>query len=133
MVLMETGARPIEVLNLTAGMANRNGMIFLKSAKGSADRIAFSPTFVKLIPADCLDKNFKPFKSYSYRRFYRAIKAVGYHMPIIQGKHNPISRLFRQAYAHLIDRLKPGDLDLLATNLGHKNKLNSLFYLKPKG
>jgi len=132
-VLLETGARPVEILAATAGQSHPNGQIFIKAAKGSQDRIAFSAHFRSLLPRECCDKLFRPFRHLTYRKFYRAVMATGKLIPSNDSTHCPVSRLFRYAHASIANKLSDGSVSVVAHTLGHKNTKNAAYYLPQKG
>jgi len=133
LIMLETGARPVEILALCSGHSHRNGSILITSAKNSQDRIAHSPTFRTMMPKENVDPTFQPFRYYSYRKFYRAVMKTGMIQTGTKLVHVPISRLFRQAYASIANDLSDGKLDVVAHTLGHKQSKNAEYYIQQKG
>lgn len=132
-VMLETGARPVEILSLCSGHSHPNGGILISSAKNSQDRIAYSPHFRSLLPKENIDPTFQPFRHYSYRRFYRAVMRTEVIKVGKPGVHVPVSRLFRQAHASVASYLSNGSLSVVAHTLGHKNSKNAAYYMRQEG
>lgn len=133
MILLETGARPQEILNLVTGDSHTNGSILIRSAKKGQDRLAHSVTFRTMIPKENCDPTVQPFRNYSYRKFYRAVMKTGMIQTGNKLIHVPVGRLFRQAYASIVNDLSNGDIETVAHTLGHKQSKNSAYYLPKKG
>ena len=133
LAMLTTGARPQEILNLTQGDIDERGFILIKGLKRGRQRVAYCPALKALAGAPQSRPSSPLFRSYTYKKFYRAFKSVC--QP--QGEsslHNlKVGRLFRCAFARGNHALGAGDLSCTSLSLGHRAPSSTNFYLTQGG
>lgn len=125
-LLLGSGARVSEVLDISPGDILLNGSIRIKGKKGSSDRIISAGTSYQYM-IKCKNVPRYPFMDWDRFRVYREFKKLGIGMRFKGKSKESVTHFFRQAHSRL---MQMGGIDdgLRSQELGHKGKGNIKYY-----
>lgn len=131
--LLQTGARPQELLNLMPQDIDARGFVHIKALKHGDDRVVLCPVLLSLRTTALSLQDQPLFRSYTYAQFYRSVKDRDRHQGQGVRVHVPVARLFRSAFARGNHLTGAGDLALTARTLGHRRQSSTNVYLGKGG
>jgi len=128
-LLFEYGLRVSEVCNIRAQNIMHDGRILIKASKGSLDRFIVPRSYISFWKQSPI-KVESQIRCYSRFYIYRLMKSQGLAIRVSGHKTDRVTHCARVLHA---DSLRKQNVprETIAQELGHKNKKNVEYYLKP--
>ncbi len=125
-IMLHTGCRVSEALQIKSNDINENWFVKIKGAKGSHSRIKLIPPF-PLKYNKLKIKNIYLFAGISRFYVYRQLKNMGIYERFGSNKNKSVTHYFRHIYAQNLKSVDQKN-EASSRELGHKNHKNIVYY-----
>jgi len=132
MIMLSTGCRANEVLNITVRDIYPTGHIFIRASKRSQSRVVYYPDLIHFAVPHKRPYDHKVFGFHHYCKFYRSVRrllSAGSPRSRVRRK---VTNLFRCAAADIARLVSQGDPDIATIFLGHKSTRSTESYTQIK-
>jgi len=125
-LLHVSGCRVSEILGIRSFDVSNSGMIKIRGAKGSSDRL-INAGLVKSFLLGCKSNSVHPFANLNRFYVYREFKKVGLQYQFIGSSKNSVTHIFRHA-SNLNAKSLDTDILVRSQHLGHKSTKSTQHY-----
>ena len=132
MIMLSTGCRANEVLNITVRDIYPTGHIFIRASKRSQSRVVFYPDLVHFAVPHKRPYDHKVFGFHHYAKFYRSVRNLLQHGSPRSKVRRKVTNLFRCAAADISTLVAQGDPNIATIFLGHKSTRSTQSYTQIK-
>lgn len=130
-IMLVTGARAHEILNLEVKDVGTTGHILVRAGKGSDSRVCYCPDVLPFRRQAISNQQTRLFHHFSYHKLRRAFKAAAKSSTLDSTPTRLVTNLLRRAAADLSDSFGGQDHSLAQRFLGHRSPSSTLYYLSP--
>lgn len=131
-VMLSTGCRAREVLNIRICDISVTGHLFIRALKKSQSRMVYYPSLISYAHPQRHPNSHLIFGHHSYDKYYRSIIQL---LPANSPRSSirlKVSNLFRVAAADMASSISRGHASVPSIYLGHKSPRSTTYYLTQK-